>query len=60
MIRNKYVSFVLFVLFYMVFWNLMLWVFHQDTYSFQFAGSIVLPLVVAAALGYIFFLRKKK
>ncbi|MDO5439269.1 MAG: hypothetical protein Q4F09_04515 [Erysipelotrichaceae bacterium] len=59
MIRNKYLAFALFVLFYTIFWNLMLWVFNQSTFAFTVPGNVIVPLATAIVLGYLFYLRKK-
>ena len=60
MIRNKYIQFILFVVFYVAFWNLMMWVFNQQTYSFTMNGGFTLPFTIAVILGYVFFLHKKQ
>ena len=60
MIRNKYIQFTLFVVVYAAFWNLILWVFNRQTYSFTLNGSIFMPLTIAIILGYVFFLHKRQ
>lgn len=63
MIKNKYVAFVLFVIVFMAFWNLVDFLYTtfiaRGTYHFTALIDGVIPAVVAIVVGFLLFLRKK-
>ncbi len=63
MIKNKNVAFGLFVIFFLVFWNLFDFLYtvliSKGSYRFASGSDLIIPLGVAVASGYLFFLRKK-
>ncbi len=63
MVKNKYLAYVLFVVLMIVFWNLIDFLYSSvithNGYQFGIVGDLAIPLVVAVAVGYLLFLRKK-
>ncbi len=63
MIRNKYVACVLFVIAFLVFWNLLDYLYSafitHSAYHFAAGSDLALPAVIAVILGCLLFLRKK-
>lgn len=61
--KNKYVTFGLFVALFVVFWNVLdyLWsaFITRSPYSFSVGTDIGIPLTSAIVLGYLQFLRNK-
>ncbi len=62
MIKNKVVAFILFVVLFLVFWNLLdllyCAVITHSSYQFAGFGDLGLPAILAVTSGYLFFLRK--
>ncbi len=62
MIKNKYVAFVLFVIFTLAFWNLSDYLYTafitKEAYHFTVGSDCALPVVVALVVGYLIFLRR--
>lgn len=63
MIKNKYVAFGLFVVLFMVGWNLLdfIWsaLITKSPYIFSAGTDLAIPLVAALVIGYFLFLRNK-
>lgn len=63
MIKNKYVAFGLFVVLFMVGWNLLdfIWsaLITKSPYNFSAGTDLAIPLVSALVIGYFLFLRNK-
>ena len=63
MIKNKVAAFILFIILFLVFWNLVDYLYSTfitgSAYRFTALSDMGLPVVVAAVSGYILFLRKK-
>ena len=63
MIKNKVAAFILFIILFLVFWNLVDYLYSifitGSAYRFTALSDMGLPVVVAAVSGYILFLRKK-
>ena len=63
MIKNKYVAYILFIVVFLIFWNLLdfLYVTFISRNAYQFAAGTDLGIPVAAAVvvGYLLFIRKK-
>lgn len=63
MIKNKYVAFGLFVVLFMVGWNLLdfIWsaLITKSPYIFSTGTDLAIPLVSALVIGYFLFLRNK-
>lgn len=64
MIRNKYAAFVLFIIAFLAFWNLLDYLYSTfitgGAYRFAAGSDLGLPAVIAVVSGYILFLRKKR
>ena len=64
MIKNKNVTFGLYVVVFVAFWNLLdfLWcvLISKTAYQFRTVSDLMLPLVLAIVSGYLFFLRDSK
>ena len=64
MIKNGIVAFVLFVAFFLLFWNALDYLYSavltKGAYSLATGLDLILPLVVAAVIGALLFLRKKE
>ncbi len=62
MIKNKYVAFVLYLIVFLAFWNLLDYLYTtvltKGAYQFAAASDGALPVILAAVSGYLFFLRK--
>ena len=60
MIKSKYAVFILFIIAFLVFWNLLDYLYSTfitgSSYQFAAESDMILPVVV---VGYILFLRKK-
>ena len=59
MVKNKYVTFVLYVIFFLLMWNGIEYLLHQDSWQVVSGDGLVIPLAIAIATGYLNFLRKK-
>jgi len=63
MIKNKYAAFILFIIAFLAFWNLLDYLYSafitRSSYQFAAGSDLVLPVVAAVVVGYILFLRKK-
>jgi len=63
MIKNKYAAYILFIIAFLAFWNLLDYLYSTfitgGSYHFTAGSDMGLPVVVAVAVGYILFLRKK-
>ncbi|MBR4445312.1 MAG: hypothetical protein IKS37_05405 [Solobacterium sp.] len=57
MIKNKYVAYTIYIIAFVVLWNLINFIFNRDAYQFFSLSNNVVPLGVAAASGYLFCLR---
>ncbi len=61
MIKNKYVKFILFVLVCMFIWDLFDYVIlvflQKDIFEFTILDHIVYPGIVAAVMGFVFYLK---
>ena len=60
MIKNRYVAFVLFLVFFVVFWNLSSLLFHRGNFQFNTVNDLLVPFVTAVVVGYLSFLRERK
>ena len=64
MIKNKYVTFGLFVALFFAIWQLLDFLYNtfitKIGYRFSPIIDLTVPLVVAITIGYLLFLRKKK
>ena len=64
MIKNKYVTFGLFVALFFAIWQLLDFLYNtfitKIGYQFSPIIDLTVPLVVAITIGYLLFLRKKK
>lgn len=62
MIKNKVVAFILFLVLFLVFWNMLdllyCAVITRSSYHFSGLGDLGLPALVAAVCGYLLILRK--
>ena len=62
MVRNKYASFVLFVIAFLALWNLADYLYTtlitSGTYHFAVETDGAVPAVIAIVSGYLLFLRK--
>ncbi len=63
MVSNKYTAFALFLLLFLIFTNVLDFVYStvitRTPYSFSVGGDLFVPLVTAAVLGYVLILRKE-
>ncbi len=63
MVSNKYTAFALFLLLFLIFTNVLDFVYStvitRTPYSFSAGGDLFVPLVTAAVLGYVLILRKE-
>ena len=63
MIKNKYAAFILFIIAFLAFWNLLDYLYSTfitgSSYRFAAGSDMGLPAVAAVVVGYILFLRKK-
>ena len=63
MIKNKYAAFILFLIAFLAFWNLLHYLYStfiaRSSYQFAVGSDLGLPVIVAAVSGYILFLRNK-
>ncbi len=63
MVSNKYTAFALFLLLFLIFTNVLDFVYStvitRTPYSFSTGGDLFVPLVTAAVLGYVLILRKE-
>ena len=61
--KNKYVLFGLFLVLFLVFWNLFDYLYATlitgSAYRFTAGTDLVLPVLIAVLNGYFLFLRKK-
>ena len=61
--KNKFVAYGLYLILFIVIWNLLEFLYSafitRSGYQFGAGTDLFIPLVVAAASGYILFLRKK-
>ncbi len=59
MIKNRISAFCIFVVFFLLFWNVLDYLFTtfftRGIYIFGAGSDFVLPVVVAIVLGYLFF-----
>ena len=62
MIKNKVVAFILFMVLFLVCWNMLdllyCAVITHSSYHFAGLGDLGLPVVVAAVIGWLLILRK--
>ena len=63
MIKNKKTAFVLYVVLFLLFWNVLEYIYSvlitQQPYYFTPGTDMGLPVILALISGYIFFLRNK-
>jgi hypothetical protein len=59
MIKNKYVTFAIYVIAFLAMWNGIEYLLHRDTWQLVSGDGLVIPLAIAIATGYITFLRKR-
>lgn len=64
MIKSKYAAFCLFVVLFLVFWNLIDYLYTSfithGVYHFAAGTDLVTPLTVSILSGYLLYLRKGK
>ena len=64
MIKNRIVAFVLFMVIWVLFWNLLDFLYSKfitgNAFQFAAAPDLGIPLAVAVVTGYFLFLRKDK
>lgn len=64
MLKNKYAAFGLFVILFLVLWNVLDFLYAtlitKSAYQFGAGADLAMPLAVALAIGYLQFLRKGK
>lgn len=64
MIKDKKVAFGLYVVLFMVFWNIadLLWstFINGSGYNFAVGSDLMFPLIAAIVTGYLFFFAKKE
>lgn len=62
MIKNKVVAFILFLVLFLVFWNMLdllyCAVITRSSYHFAGLGDLGLPVIIAAVVGWLLILRK--
>ncbi len=62
MIRNKYAAFILYIVFFMVFWNLLDCLYTTfitgGVYQIAARRDLFIPSVVSICTGYLLFLRR--
>lgn len=62
MIKNKNVAYMLFVVLFVVCWNILDLIYSavitKTAYQFQSASDLGAPLIMALMIGYLLFLRK--
>ena len=62
-LKNKYILFGLFVVFVIAFWNLLEYLYSSvithSGYQFSAGTDLFMPLVTAAVIGYLSFLKGK-
>ena len=63
MIKNKKTAFVLYVVLFLLFWNVLEYIYSvlitQQPYQLVLGTDMGLPVILALTSGYIFFLRNK-
>ncbi len=63
MIKNKYLAFGLFIIIFVLFENLLDFLYSvfiiRSAYTFSVSVNLTAPLTIGAVVGYIIFLRKK-
>ena len=61
--KNKWVAFVLFIVFVVIFWNILDAAYHliitRSGLSFSAGFDLALPVVIGAAMGFLLYLRDK-
>lgn len=61
MIKNKYAAYGLFVILFLVFWNILDGLYTSlitgNSYAFGAGRDLITPLALAAVSGYLLFLR---
>ena len=57
--KNKYAEFALYVIAFLVMWNIIEYFLHRDTWQILSGDGLVIPLAVAIATGYITILRNR-
>ncbi len=55
MIRNKYLAYALFILFFILFWSILQYLFNRETYQLT-VNNLIIPLVTGIIVGYFAFL----
>ena len=58
MIKDKRVAFILYCILFMLLSNILSYFLHGHVFEFRIVDDLMIPVVVAAITGYIFFLRK--
>ena len=63
MIKNKTVAFVLFVVVFLLVWNVLNYIYGSyisgSGYQFEASKGIGMPSIISIMIGYLLFLRKK-
>ena len=63
MIKNKTVAFVLFVVVFLLVWNVLNYIYSSyisgNGYQFEASKGIGMPSIISIMIGYLLFLRKK-
>ena len=59
MFKDKKSTFALFLIAYIVVWNLINYTMYKDTAQFSLYHDTIIPIVTALVLGYFFILRKQ-
>ena len=58
MIKNKYAKFTVFMICYLLFWNLLSRLISGSSYQFKMNSDLFMPLVSGIVIGCVLFLRK--
>ena len=64
MIKNRKLAFVLFVVFFLMVWNILDYLYSvvltRSAFRFSTGTDLLLPLIVSVVTGVLLFLREKK
>jgi len=64
MIKNRWTAFVLFVILFTAFWNVLDFLYTRfiagGSYGFSAAGDMLAPVAVGVVAGYLLFLNNEK
>ncbi|MBR3227032.1 MAG: hypothetical protein IKF68_00640 [Erysipelotrichaceae bacterium] len=59
MIKNKYIAYGIYIVCFVIFWNLLEFLFNTSGFRFNWTTDIVVPCAAAMTSGHLLFLRNR-